>query len=109
MTLYADLYEEKTGAKLYPGSLNVLLDRPWHVPSPHLRLEPREYGIGLSIVACSVEGISAFILRTDKNDAGQGDHPSNIVEIAAPVRLRDALGLQDGDEVEIVVADAAGS
>jgi CTP-dependent riboflavin kinase len=43
----------------------------------------------------------AFVWRTDKNDAGLGDHPRNIVEIAAAVKLRDRFGLKDGDQVEL--------
>jgi riboflavin kinase len=107
MTLHADLYETKTGVRLYPGSLNVVLDHPWHVDGHRVRLEPPEYGVGLSIVPCTVRGIDAFILRTDKNDRGEGDHPPHVIEVAAAVRLRDALDLQDGDEVEVelMVAD----
>jgi riboflavin kinase, archaea type len=109
MEVYADLYEAKTGVRLYPGSLNVVLERPWHVRDPSIRLEPPEYAIGLSIVSCTIEGINAFILRTDKNDRGEGDHSPNVVEIAAAVRLRDVLGLEDGDEVGIVVSDQDGN
>ena len=105
MTLHADLYEEKTGVRLYPGSLNVVLDGPWRVSGEPVRLEPPEYGVGLSMVPCTIEGLDAFIVRTDKNDRGEGDHPPHVVEVAAAVRLRDALGLRDGDEVEIVVPD----
>jgi riboflavin kinase, archaea type len=105
MTVHADLYEAKTGVRLYPGSLNVVLDRPCHVGSQPVRLEPPEYGVGLSIVPCTIQGVDAFILRTDKNDRGDGDHPPNVLEVAAAVRLRDALDLRDGDEVEIMVAE----
>jgi riboflavin kinase, archaea type len=105
MALHADLYQAKTGVRLFPGSLNVVLDHPWHVGRQRVRLEPPEYGVGLSIVACTIQGVDAFILRTDKNDRGEGHHPPNILEVAATVRLREALGLEDGDEVEIVVAD----
>jgi riboflavin kinase, archaea type len=103
MNLYADLYEAKTGARLYPGSLNIVLNQPWHVGAQRVRLEPPEYAVGMSIVPCTINGVDAFILRTDKNDCGEGDHQPNVVEIAAPVRLRDALDLADGDEVEIEV------
>lgn len=107
MTVYSDLYETKTGVRLYPGSLNVVLDHAWHVGDQRVRLEPPDVGVGLSIVPCTIERLEAFIVRTDKNDRGQGDHLPNILEVAAAVRLRDALGLQDGDEVEIIVADQA--
>lgn len=103
MTRYADLYARKTGARLYPGSLNVVLEESWTVGGAAIRLEPPEYGISMSIVPCEINGLAAFILRTDKNDAGEGDHASNVIEVAAPVHLRSALGLLDGDAVEVVV------
>jgi CTP-dependent riboflavin kinase len=105
MRVHADLYEAKTGVQLYPGSLNIVLDRPWHVSDSQLRLEPPEYGVGLNIIPCWIEAVEGFILRTDKNDSGDGDHPPNVLEIAATVRLRDVLGLCDGDEVEVTVGE----
>lgn len=104
MTVHADLYEAKTGIALYPGTLNVQLDREWHVSGESIRLEPPEYGVPLSIVPCTIAGIPAFIVRTDKNDRGEGDHHPTVVELVSPVRLREALGLDDGDEVDIEVA-----
>ena len=103
MVKYADLYRSATGLHLFPGSLNLRLSEPWHAPQRALRLEPPEYGVGMSLVPCEIGGINAFILRTDKNDAGEGDHPPTVVEVAAAVRLRDALGLDDGDIAEVVV------
>ena len=106
MAVRADLYEAKTGVRLYPGTLNVQLEEAWHVSGDPIRLGPPEYGVPLSLVPCTMEGIDGFIIRTDKNDRAEGDHPPTVVEIAAPVRLRDALQLEDGDEVEIVLPDS---
>jgi riboflavin kinase, archaea type len=103
MIEYADVYERKMGVRLYPGSLNVVLPEPWIVVDPPLRLEASVVGVGMNIVPCEIEGVEAFILRTDKNNDGRGDHEPNVIEIAAPVHLRSVLGLQDGDEVEVVV------
>jgi riboflavin kinase len=103
MTQYADVFERTTGVRLYPGSLNVVLEEPWVVEGVPLRLGPPEYGVSMSLVPCEVNGVPGFILRTDKNDAGQGDHASNVIEVAAPVHLRSALGVSDGDEVEVLL------
>src|SRR5580704_936800 len=62
MTVHADLYAAKTGVRLYPGSLNVALDHPWHVGRQRVRLEPPEYGVGMSIVQCTIQGLDAFIV-----------------------------------------------
>lgn len=105
MTDYADLYETKTGVRLYPGSLNVALENPWHVGSNPIRVELPECPVAFSIVPCTIGGIGAFIVRTDKNDRGDGDHPPTVIEVAAAVRLREALSIEDGDEVEVAVLD----
>jgi riboflavin kinase, archaea type len=102
-----DHYWRKTGLHLYPGTLNVELDEPYSLPKHVIRLEGQEYGgtVSVSMVPCSIGGRRAFLIRTDLNEQGRGHHPKTIIEIAADVRLRDALGLQDGDTVAIEIAD----
>jgi CTP-dependent riboflavin kinase len=81
------------------------LGDPWHVGSNAIRVEPPECPVAFSIVPCTINGIRAFIVRTDKNDRGDGDHPPTVIEVAAAARLRDALNIEDGDEVDVVVLD----
>ena len=109
MIEYADLYERETGMRLHPGSLNVVLPEPWVVENAPLRLEPPDIAIGMNIVPCEIAGTAGFILRTDKNNAGLGDHDPRVIEIAAPVHLRSALGVDDGDEVEVIVSMGRGN
>jgi riboflavin kinase len=99
----SDHYKRKTGMVLFPGTLNVRLDVPYHIPANSLRLEAEEYGgtVSVNLVPCTVFGRRAFILRTDGEEAGVGSHPFELVEVATDVKLRDAYGLQDGSEVEI--------
>ena len=87
---------------LFPRTLNVELDAPYDPPAGRIRLDATEYGgtVSVNIVPCRVVDQPAFILRTDKNEAGQGHHPRTIVEIAAEVKLRDRFNLSDGDKVE---------
>jgi riboflavin kinase, archaea type len=108
MVQYADLYQRVTGVRLFPGSLNVTLSHEYRLPVHRLRLEPGHYGgrVGMNLVPCTIGDLPGFILRTDQNEAGTGHHGREIVEVAAQVGLRDALGLVDGDEVEIVIEDA---
>jgi riboflavin kinase, archaea type len=107
MQAYRELYEQVTGVALFPGSLNILLEHDWSLPDSRLRLEPADYGgrIGMNIVPCTISGLAAFIVRTDPTEAGTGDHSKSVIEIAAGVRLRDALGLHDGDVVEVIVSE----
>lgn len=102
-----DHYLRKTGMNLYPGTLNVALEEPYSLPKEVIRLEGHEYGgtVSVSMVPCKVQGLPAFLLRTDLNEEGRGHHPKTIIEIATDVRLRDALGLEDGDVVEVEIPD----
>jgi riboflavin kinase, archaea type len=99
-------YFRKTGMHLYPGTLNLLLDEEWSVPEGCLRLEASEYSglVSVNLVPCRVFGRAAFVLRTDLNESGHGQHPKNLIEIATDVRLRDAYGLKDGDVVEVEIS-----
>lgn len=99
----SSFYQQKTGMRLYPGTLNVQLPVAYSLPSQVIRLEAAEYGgtVSVSIVPCRIFDRPAFLLRTDPNERGTGHHPRNIVEIAADVRLRDEYELQDGDVVEL--------
>lgn len=96
-------YTEKTGLRLFPGTLNLRLAEPYSLPAEVIRLEKEEYGgaVSVSMVPCRVFGRRAFLLRTDANEVGRGHHSRNIIEIATDVKLRDAYQLSDGDEVEV--------
>jgi CTP-dependent riboflavin kinase len=100
------IYAQKTGLKLFPGTLNVHLNgQNYPTPANPLRLEKEEYGgtVSVSIIPCRIFGRRAFILRPDTDDGKLGDPPEAILEIATDVKLRDAYALSDGDVVEVEV------
>jgi riboflavin kinase len=101
--LLSEFYEQKTGMRLYPGTLNLELPSEYSLPANVERLEAREYGgrVSVSIVPCRILNHPAFLLRTDQNEQGTGHHSRNIIEIATDIRLRDTYQLRDGDMVEI--------
>ena len=67
-----NLYEQKTGMRFYPGTLNVELSSEYSLPADVLRLEAEEYGgrVSVSIVPCRIFNRRAFLLRTDQNENG---------------------------------------
>ncbi|HKE55321.1 MAG TPA: DUF120 domain-containing protein [Pyrinomonadaceae bacterium] len=69
------------------------------------RLEAEEYDgtVSVNIVSCTVLGHAAVILRTDKAD--RDPQAKKIIEVACEVKLREQHQLQDGDVVEVEVAD----
>ena len=102
------LYTAKSGVALYPGSLDIELAVSDDLPTNGvILLEKEEYGgrVSVSLLPCSVSGIQGFIMRTDLDADGTGDHPKTIIEVAARVRFRDALNVSDGDIVTIKVPD----
>lgn len=100
MRTYAEVYKKETGVDLVPGTLNIELHEPWHMPAT-----ARSFSAGVTILVarCTIGGIGAFVIRTEKNERGEGDHPSNLVEVISDMRLRDALGLDDGDEIHLML------
>ena len=103
MRPHADSYTRITGTTLYPGSLNVLLDTPWTLPPHPLRIEPAELGVGVNLVPCRVSDQPAFVFRTDFHESWVEQH--RVIELLAAVRLRDTLGVADGDRVAIEFSD----
>ena len=63
-----------TGMRLFPGSLNVVLDHEYRLPEDRLRLDPVDYGgrVGMNLVPCTIAGLPGFVVRTDQNEAGTG-------------------------------------
>jgi riboflavin kinase len=100
-----DHYLNKTGMRLFPGTLNIQLDEPFDLPPERARLEAAEYGgtVSVNIVPCTILGRRAVILRTDKADSELQSR--TIIEVACEVKLREQHQLRDGDVVEVAVAD----
>src|SRR5207249_5412772 len=78
-------YTQKTGMKLYPGTLNVhLRDAIFPTQKDSIRLEKEEYGgrVSVSMAPCRIFGRNAFILRPDTDDGKFGGPPERILKIA---------------------------
>ena len=94
--------EEKVGFKPYPGTLNLKLSqRSLHVRK---KLEqavssricpPKGYCSGI-VSAASIGNLKAAIIIPEMKD-----YPEDVLEIIAPVNLRDFLVVKDGDEVVV--------
>ncbi len=100
---YQERFQEILGFKPYPGTLNLRVDEEeveeiWERDSKRLETfehEETEYS-GMDIYRCEINGVEAVYLDLDITD-----YEDNVIEIIAPVGLRDLLGLEDGDEVEV--------
>jgi CTP-dependent riboflavin kinase len=97
-------YTAKTAIKLFPGTLNVHLNRVYELPSEALCLRKEEYGgeVSIKIMPCRIFGRKAFILRPYRDNL-EDNYDKRVLEIATDIKLRDAYRLKDGDAVQIEV------
>lgn len=113
---YAEQFRERLGYEPFPGTFNVNLSEESArrrsemagvdaIPINEWEGEDRTYGAAacyrVTIVAGDERYESAHAIVPDRTH-----HEADQLEVIAPDRLRDVLGLADGDEVEIRVASA---
>jgi riboflavin kinase len=106
---YRRSIERLLGFTPYPGTLNVRLDPQSVALRRYLDSLPgiaipgfsdgvRMYG-SVKAFRATIQNIGCAVILPERTH-----HPPEMVEVIAPVRLRDALGLKDGDLVEIEVS-----
>ena len=111
---YAAQFEERLGYEPFPGTLNVELDAESvrrrgeiagvdAIPIDAWEDDERTYGAatcyGVTVVTDDDRYEAAHAIVPDRTH-----HDEDKLELIAPDRLRDALRLEDGDEIEIRVA-----
>jgi len=105
---YKKQFEEKLHFSPFPGTLNVQLTENSSMlqnilyEMPAIQVEgfsdgERTFGGG-KCYPVVVGGIEAAVIAPERTH-----YPSDLIEIIAPVKLRDALELNDGDRVVIQV------
>ncbi|AKB13839.1 CTP-dependent riboflavin kinase [Methanosarcina thermophila] len=105
---YKKQFEEKLHFSPFPGTLNVQLTENSSIlqnilyEMPAIQVEgfsdgERTFGGG-KCYPVVVGGIEAAVIAPERTH-----YPSDLIEIIAPVKLRDALELNDGDRVVIQV------
>jgi riboflavin kinase len=80
----------------FPGTLNVLLDEPFPArASQAIKIEGfAEEGRSFGECKCyriKLNGIEAAVVRPERSR-----YPPELIEVIAPVQLRQALGLEEG-------------
>jgi riboflavin kinase len=100
---YRSQLQQKLGFDPFPGTLNLRLKAPLYLPEEEAILiegfisASRSYG-SCKCYPCRVGGLKCAIVRPDRSA-----YPLTLIEIIAPVSLRESMDLQDGDEVEVVL------
>ena len=105
---YRKQFIEKLGFDPYPGTLNL------KIPKEQMyfrKILDQEEGIkieGFSTADRTFGDVKAFKCRIDGVDGAvvlpkRTHYPGDVLEVIAPVKLREKLGLKDGDTVEVEV------
>jgi hypothetical protein len=82
---FSRVFEEATREKLFPGTLNVKVERPipikedFRIPAWKLGGDEQD----LLFEACRIDGIPAYRLRRFNPSTGEGGHGDDILEISS--------------------------
>ena len=104
VNMMKDVFYKKTNMKLYPGTLNIELNKPYDL-KPTYTIKAEEYGgkYDVQIQECALLEQKAYIVRSEKNTADTGDYKQDVVEIVSNVNFRDKYSLKDGDLIKIEI------
>jgi len=100
---YAHVFKDATGEKLFPGTLNLRVDRIVP-PVEHFRVlgahigEPTQ---DLLFEVCRINGIWAYRIRPFDLQTGLGGHGDDVLEIACASELRPLLDVNGMAEVHL--------
>ncbi|MEM0493964.1 MAG: DUF120 domain-containing protein [Thermofilum sp.] len=112
---YVEAFKEVLGYQPYAGTLNVKLDEE----SVKVRRDLRSQGVGCRIEGFTLDdrefcGVTVYRAVITGNgisvsgaalDIDKTKHGDDILELIAPVKLRDVLKLRDGDPVEVLILE----
>jgi len=102
---YSDRFKEKLGFRAYPGTLNVVVDEIKAkefvkdiacVSIEEFKSSERSFG---AVSACPVRinnSVNGAIILPERTR-----HPPDIIELVAPVCIRESLGLSSGEMITL--------
>jgi riboflavin kinase len=100
---YKRQFIEILGFEPFPGTLNIKMESPFVPPEQKaIRIKGfqdanRTFG-ECRCYKIKLNGIGAAVVRPERSD-----YPDDLIEVIAPVNLRKALVLEDGDQVEVTL------
>ncbi len=105
---YEKQFERLLGWTPYPGTLNLELGGAEANKLKFLRRNPVHVVEGFSAEGRTFGGVTLHPATVNGQDCGailpHRSHYTSVLELIAPVCLRDALPCQDGDKLDVVVA-----
>jgi riboflavin kinase len=103
---YQQLFNNRLGFKPFPGTLNLDVDpdrRQAFMEAADTVYIPAPVHDGERMSAADAHKITINEIEGALLDLEITDHPDSIAEIIAPINLRNAYGLEDGDTVTVML------
>lgn len=106
INMMKDIFYKKTNMDLYPGTLNVELNKPYDLTATYI-IKAEEYGgkYNVQVQECTLLGNKAYIVRSEKNLKKEGDYDKNIIEIVSNLNFRKKYNLSDGKTIKISIVE----
>jgi len=99
--------EEKFGFRPYPGTLNLKIESKYSAVIELLQKEklvelipPDPQFCIAKTISASIGGLEGIVIIPEED---VNIHAANILEFMAPVKVKDALGVKDGDRLELML------
>jgi riboflavin kinase len=104
---YKEIFKKILGFEPYEGTLNLKLDREFNINEfKYIETEDFEYN-GKKIFGVRILPVKILINNIKIDGAivspKKTYHSSDIIEIVAPIKLREKFNLKDGDTVKILI------
>lgn len=102
--LVFDEFYKTTNIELFPGTLNIKLEKPYTL-EPDFIIKKEKYGGTENVLVqkCRILGTEAYIVRAEKNQKGYGEHKQDILEVVSDINFRKKYNLEDNKIIEIEV------
>ena len=106
VNMMKEVFYKKTNMELYPGTLNIELNKPYDL-KPTYTIKAEEYGgkYDVQVQECALLEQKAYIVRSEKNTADTGDYKQDVIEIVSSINFREKYNLKDGDLLKIEISD----
>ncbi|HLD57927.1 MAG TPA: DUF120 domain-containing protein [archaeon] len=101
MVDYLEKFRQVFKMDVFPGTLNLQLEKEWEMPqnSGYIEGFTKPDGTkrgGVYFLRAKMKNFPVFIIRPQLTR-----HPKNIIELVSPINIRKQYGLKDGDFLEI--------
>lgn len=97
----AEVYKQKCGFDLYPGTLNITLSENFVFPEKVIFIDAKEIKfaymkLDIYLIPATFRHDNVIIMVPDPSF-----YDKNVIEVMATENLKEKYNLKDGDEVEI--------